>query len=130
MPHIHIDHSPNAADRVDMASLCEALAEAAVATGIFPRAGIRVRAVPAATVWMADGNPDHAYADITIRIGAGRSAATRSAATDAIFEAARAHCARALASGSFMLSCEMREIDPALSRKTSSIRDHLPPGMH
>ena len=126
MPHIQIDYSPNLAARLDVAGLCLALRDAAVATGILPRAGIRVRATAADHVVIADGNPDHAFLDISLRLRAGRTEADKARATAEIFAAAEAFCAEVLANSSFMLSFEMRDIDPALSPKTSSIRRYLP----
>jgi 5-carboxymethyl-2-hydroxymuconate isomerase len=125
MPHIHIDYSPNLADRLDMGALCRVLRDAAVETGVLPLAGLRVRATPCAHVVIADGNPDHAFADISVRLRAGRSAQDKARATALIFAAAEAFCADVLASSSFMLSFEMRDIDPDLSPKTSSIRRYL-----
>lgn len=126
MPHIMIDYSPNLAARLDIAGLCRCLRDAAVATGILPPAGIRVRATACDHVVIADGNPDHAFLDISLRLREGRSKADREAATAAVFAAAKSYCADVLASSSFMLSFEMREIDASLSPKTSSIRRYLP----
>ncbi len=128
MPHIQIDYSANLETRLDVAGLCRALRDAAVATGVLPLAGLRVRATRADHVVIADGNPDHAYLDISIRLRGGRSAEAKAAATAAIFAAAEAFCAGVMASSSFMLSMEMRDIDPALSPKASSIRNYLPGG--
>jgi 5-carboxymethyl-2-hydroxymuconate isomerase len=63
-------------------------------------------------------------------LGAGRTDAAKTTATDAVFEAARAFTADLMASAPFMLSLELRELDPAFSRKAGSIRDYLPPDMH
>jgi 5-carboxymethyl-2-hydroxymuconate isomerase len=126
MPHFHIEYSPNLEERLDIAAFCRALRDAAADTGVFPLAGIRVRATPCAHVVMADGDPDHAFLDFSIRLRAGRSDADKKRAVDHIFKAAEDFCADVMASSSFMLSCEMRDIDPALSPKSSSIRDHLP----
>lgn len=126
MPHFHIDYSPNLEERIDIPGFCVVLRDAAMETGVFPLAGLRIRATPAAHVVMADGNPDHAYLDLSIRLRAGRSDADKARATQHIFDAASAFCAPLLKTTSFMLSMEMRDIDPALSPKVSSIRDHLP----
>lgn len=126
MPHIHIDYSPNLESRLDIAGLCRSLRDAAVETGILPQAGIRVRATACTHVVIADGNPDHAFLDISLRLRGGRPQAAKEEATSHIFAAAEAFCAEVLASSSFMLSFEMRDIDPALSPKTSSIRRYLP----
>ena len=126
MPHIQIDYSANLESRLDVAGLCRALRDAASATGILPLAGIRVRAMKADHVVIADGNPDHAYLDISVRLRGGRSDADKVEATAAIFAAAEAYCAEVMATSSFMLSMEMRDIDPALSPKSSSVRKYLP----
>ncbi|MBL9062848.1 5-carboxymethyl-2-hydroxymuconate isomerase [Tabrizicola sp.] len=126
MPHIQIDYSANLESRLDVAGLCRVLRDAAVATGILPLAGIRVRALRADHVVIADGNPDHAFLDISIRLRGGRSDAAKAEATALIFAAAETFCAEVMASSSLMLSLEMRDIDPALSPKASSIRNYLP----
>jgi 5-carboxymethyl-2-hydroxymuconate isomerase len=128
MAHIMIDYSPNLTGRLDIAGLCRALRDAAVETGVLPMAGIRVRAVACDHVVIADGNPEHAFCDISLRLRGGRSAEDKARATAHIFAAAEAFCADVLATSSFMLSFEMRDIDPALSPKTSSIRRYLPEG--
>lgn len=126
MPHILIDYSANLETRLDMAGLCHALRDAAVATGVFPLAGIRVRAVRVDHMVMADGNPDHAYLDIALRIGQGRDAESRGRALDAIFAAVEGFVGPVMASSSLMLSMELREIVAEFSRKSSSIRRYLP----
>lgn len=130
MPHIILEYSSNLEGRLDMAALCVALKDAAAATGVFPPAGIRVRAYKADHVVIADGDPSHGFVDITVRLGAGRDAAAKTRAADAVFDAARGFTAELMASAPFMLSLDLREIDAKFSRKTSSIRDYLPPEMH
>ena len=125
MPHIHIDYSPNLEARLDIAALCRVLRDAAVETGVLPPAGIRVRATACTHVVIADGNPDHAFLDISLRLRAGRSTEDKARATAHIFAAAETFCAEALATSSLMLSFEMRDIDPDLSPKTSSTRRYL-----
>ena len=126
MPHIHVDYSPNLESRLDIAGLCRALRDAAVKTGVLPLAGLRVRATTCTHAVIADGNPDHAFMDISLRLRAGRSPEDKARATAQVFAAAEAFCAEVLATSSFMLSFEMRDIDPDLSPKTSSIRRYLP----
>jgi 5-carboxymethyl-2-hydroxymuconate isomerase len=77
-------------------------------------------------VVIADGNSDHAFLDISVRLRAGRPQSVKEAATARIFAAAEAYCAEVLATSSFLLSFEMRDIDAELSPKTSSIRRYLP----
>jgi 5-carboxymethyl-2-hydroxymuconate isomerase len=126
VPHIQIDYSPNLDSRLDIAALCRVLRDAAVETGILPLAGIRVRATACTHAVIADGDPRHAFLDISLRLRAGRPAEAKAQASARIFAAAEAFCADLLATSSFMLSFEMRDIDPALSPKVSSIRRYLP----
>jgi 5-carboxymethyl-2-hydroxymuconate isomerase len=126
VPHIQIDYSPNLEARLDVAGLCRTLRDAAVATGILPLAGIRVRATACTHVVIADGDPAHAFLDISLRLREGRPLAARERATAEIFAAAESYCAKVLAESSFLLSFEMREIDARLAPKASSIRRYLP----
>jgi 5-carboxymethyl-2-hydroxymuconate isomerase len=126
MPHVQIDYSPNLESRLDLPGLCLALRDAAVETGVLPLAGLRVRATACSHVVIADGNPDHAFLDISLRLRAGRRPEAKARATAHIFAAAEAFCAKVLATSSLMLSFEMRDIDADLSPKTSSIRRYLP----
>ena len=125
MPHIHLDYSANLESHVDMAALCNHLRVVAATIDTFPMAGLRVRAVAATHVSMADGNPEFGYIDISVRLRAGRDMATRKAATAALFEAAERFLAPVMAERPLALSFEMRDIDPELSPKIGNIRDYM-----
>ena len=126
MPHLIIDYSANLEDAVDIAGLCNALRLAATTLEVFPAAGVRVRAIPAPHWSIADGNPDHGYIDISVRLRAGRPQAAKEAATQALFKVAEDFVAPAMNHQPIALSFEMRDIDASLSPKTGSIRDFLP----
>ncbi len=126
MPHIHIDHSPGLGQRLDIPLLCRTLRDVAVDTGVFPLAGVRIRVIECDYALIADGNPQHAYIDISVRLRGGRDLDTRRSAVAALFEAAQTQCADLLENSSLALSMEMRDIDPELSPKTGSIRRYLP----
>jgi 5-carboxymethyl-2-hydroxymuconate isomerase len=125
VPHLTIEYSANMETRVDMARMCDVLRRAAIATGALPMAGVRVRAVCATHVSIADGGVDHGFVDISLRLRGGRDLATRKAATAQIFDAAHDFLQPAMDKYSIALSFEMRDIDPELSPKTGTIRDHL-----
>lgn len=125
MPHLILDYSANMEDRVDIATLCDVLRTEAIATKVLPMAGVRVRAIRANHVSVADGNPDHGYIDISVRLREGRDLQARKEATKMIFGAAKAYLAPAMAKYSVALSFEMRNIDAELSPKLSTTRDHL-----
>ncbi len=126
MPHVIVEYSANLDDAIDMAAFCEVLRAAAVKTGVFPEAGIRVRALRCETYVIADGRmPDTGFVDISVRLRGGRTFEARERATQDIFAAAEHHLEPVFADRPFALSFEMRDIDPALSPKRSSIRDFL-----
>ncbi|MFZ2100414.1 MAG: 5-carboxymethyl-2-hydroxymuconate Delta-isomerase [Oricola sp.] len=128
MPHIMVDYSANMEEAVDIAALCEVLRRTGIETGVFPMAGIRVRAFRADHVAIADGDPRHGYIDISVRLRGGRSFEARKEATERLFAAAKAFLDPVIASMPMALSMEMRDIDPELSPKLNTIRDHLKEG--
>ncbi|MCK4711836.1 MAG: 5-carboxymethyl-2-hydroxymuconate isomerase [Marinosulfonomonas sp.] len=128
MPHLMIVYSPNMETRVDMEGLCNTLRLAAIETGVLPMAGIRVGAIRADHACLADGDADHGYIDISVRLREGRSLLTRKMAIALIFDAAKAFLAPAMAKYPIALSLEMRQIDAELAPKTSTIAEHLGKG--
>ena len=124
MPHISIEYSGNLEEVVDMSAFCEALRVAGVETGVFPMAGIRVRAFRADHYAVADGDPKHGFIDIAVRLREGRPQEKKEAATEHLFAAARSFLAPTFAKHSIALSLEMRDIDASLSPKAGTL--HLP----
>jgi 5-carboxymethyl-2-hydroxymuconate isomerase len=125
MPHFIVEYSANIESSVDMAQLCELIRATAVTIDALPMAGIRVRAIKVAHYAIADGNPDHAYIDVSVRLRGGRTIEVRKAATQTLFDAVKTFLEPAMAERSLALSFEMRDIDPELSPKCGSIREHL-----
>ncbi|NOD93741.1 5-carboxymethyl-2-hydroxymuconate isomerase [Ruegeria sp. HKCCD4884] len=125
MPHFHVEYSGNLEDKIDMGGLCECIRATAAEIDTFPMPGIRVRATRVDHYAIADGNPAHGFVDISIRLRAGRSEDVKQDATRRVFDAVKAYLASALSQNSIALSLEMRDIDPKLSPKTGTIRDHL-----
>jgi 5-carboxymethyl-2-hydroxymuconate isomerase len=126
MPHFIVEYSANIENRVDMSQLCELIRATAVKIDALPMPGIRVRAIKVDHYAIADGNPEHAYIDVSVRLRGGRSMEVRKAATHTLFEAIKTFLEPVMAGSSLALSFEMRDIDPELSPKCGSIREHLP----
>lgn len=123
MPHLVIDHSANL--DADMPAVCAQLADAMDATGIFPRAGTRVRA-HAATAWViADRREENAYCHMILRMGAGRDMDTKRRAGDAVMAAAQQIFAAHLAAQHFALSLEIVEIDAVLTWKQNAMAQRM-----
>lgn len=125
MPHFSIEYSANLEELVDIAKLCDALRKAAIETGVFPLAGIRVRAFRADHVSIADGDPRHGFLDLSIRLREGRPQNAKEEATAHVFKALEAFLEPVMAQHPIALSMEMRDINASLSPKTGTIRDHL-----
>ncbi|MEL6745516.1 MAG: 5-carboxymethyl-2-hydroxymuconate isomerase [Pseudomonadota bacterium] len=125
MPHLVADYSANLADRCDIQQLQNVLYGAAVASGIFPLGGIRVRFHRAEVYAIADRHEDNAYLSVVLRIGVGRSLETKKAAGASIFRALEAFFADELAGGHFMLSVDMVENDPEVSFKANGVYNRL-----
>lgn len=125
MPHFEITYSANLEQVVDMGALCEAIRAEAALIETFPTAGIRVRAIRADHVAMADGDAKHGFVDLSVRLREGRPADVKRDAITRIFARLRAFMASAMEQHSIALSAEMRDINAELSPKYGNIRDHL-----
>lgn len=108
-----------------MPALCRAAHDAMIAAGIFPLAGIRIRAYRADHWIVADGLDENDFLAMTLSVGAGRTKEALKTAGDLIFAAAREVLAEPLATPHFALSLEIRVIDPDLSWKETPIHARL-----
>ena len=125
MPHFTIEYSANLDTRVDMAEIVEIVRNAAVETGIFPLGGIRVRAVRCEHYAIADGNPQHGFLAMVLRLGEGRDLAARQKAGEHIFRALSVHLDPVFAGSKFALSFDMQINDKETSWKRNNIHDAL-----
>ena len=125
MPHVSLEYSGNLADAVDIGALCEEIRATAARMDAFAMPGVRVRALKVDHFAIADGDPKHGFIDISVRLRGGRPLEVRKAATAELFAAVEAYLAPVMATRSIALSLEMRDIDPELSPKSGTIRDHL-----
>ncbi len=125
MPHLSLEYSPGLDRIADPDAICRAAHGAMVEAGIFPLAGIRVRAHKADHAIVADGHPDNNFLAMTLSVGSGRSTEQLHAAGEQIFKAVQAELAAPLATPHFALSLEIRIINPDLSWKDTPIHTRL-----
>ena len=125
MPHFAIEYSANLDARVDMAEIVEVVRTAAVETGIFPLGGIRVRAVRCEHYAIADGNPQHGFLAMVLRLGEGRDLAARQKAGEQIFRALSVHLDPVFRGSKFALSFDMQINDKETSWKRNNIHEAL-----
>ena len=125
MPHFTIEYSANLEPCVDMQTVVEVVRKAAIETGIFPLGGIRIRALRCEHYAIADGNPQHGFLDMVLRLGEGRDLAARKKAGEHIFKALSAHLDPVFAAHKFALSFDIQINDKETSWKRNNIHDAL-----
>jgi len=125
MPHFTIEYSANLDGRVDMGAVVELVRKEAVATGIFPLGGIRVRAIKCEHYAIADGARNFGFLDMVLRLGEGRDLATRQKAGEHIFKALSAYFDPVFANSRFALSFDMQINDKETSWKRNNIHEAL-----
>ncbi len=102
MPHLVILYTPNLDAWADMTALCRQLADTMIAVrdeagvAVFPVGGTRVMAFAAQHYAVADSSGDHAFCWLNLRMGLGRSDATKKRAGTALEHAAAAFFASTL----------------------------------
>ncbi len=126
MAHMTIQYSGNLDACLDMTAFCDAVRDAMVNTGLFPLAGIRVRAYPAAHYTIADGTKAFAFADLVCRIGLGRSKDQKAQMVDEIYSDLEDWVKPRLTQVPFALSLEVVEINyPFAEKRLNTIRAAL-----
>lgn len=126
MAHFVLEYSDNLnQDKVSVQKLFAALHDAAQKTELFPLKGIRSRAYCCENYRLADGNPDHGFAHLEVKLGAGRSLEERKLASEQFFAVFTEHFSDAFAQKGIGLSFEMRELEPVLKFNKNNIQDYL-----
>jgi 5-carboxymethyl-2-hydroxymuconate isomerase len=125
MPHAIIEYSANLDEQLDLPRFLTALRDSALATGVFPIGGVRVRAYRADHYVIADGHADNAFVHIMLRVGHGRDLATRKRACEAIFATACEQLAALYERIPLGISLEMQEVDPVLTCKQNNLHEYV-----
>lgn len=125
MPHFILEHSANLSnDSLDLDGLFTRLIDQAVATGIFPLAGIRCRAHRCEHFRVADGTPEFAFVHLHVRIGSGRSEEQKTSAAKVLFAVLTDHLAQLYESQGLAISFELTEL-PVHKFNQNNLRDYL-----
>jgi 5-carboxymethyl-2-hydroxymuconate isomerase len=125
MPHIAVEYSANLDAKIDMVALCSDIKRTLLATGLFELGAVRVRAFAAEVYAITDDHPANAFADVSVRMGAGRSDADKKRLGEVLFATLNERFGELLVEPHFALSLEIREIDPQLSWKKNSMHARL-----
>lgn len=125
MPHIVVEYSANIEEALKLDALFEKLVYAAVGTGLFELAGIRVRGERRDRYRIADNHADNGFVHMTLRVGAGRPEAALKQAGDRIDAVLCEHLAAMFRARPLAVSMEIQEIHPALTWKKNNILEHM-----
>ena len=125
MAHITIEYSANLAEHHDVGALVEAVHEAAAVHGLTPLDGLRTRAVARTHYRVADGDPDHAFVAISVRVGPGRDPAARTTFLEAILAAAEAHVGATSSPLAVAWSAELTEVDATFRINRNGVRARI-----
>lgn len=130
MPHLTLDHSGNLSSTGDFPALCRKLAQCLIAQRVdgkpvYPPGGVRVRTFAADAWCIGDGSVDAAYVHAVLKLGAGRSEATKRATGDALFALMKAHFAGHFERSGLALSLEIEEFGEAGTWKHNNLHARL-----
>ncbi len=120
MPHVIIDYSRGASQRVQMEVLTQAVHRCIRDGGVVEPKAVRTLAREADFSCVADEHPQSQFIQIIIRMAPGRPIETKQRLVKAVFEAARAAAASALAEGQLGLRVDLYESDPAFAVQEST----------
>ena len=123
MPHVVIEYSANLEAEIEPMRLVRVVHEAVLAQPIFEPPGVRTRAARREHFLVADGDPGHAFVAVTARIGPGRTAQARKAASEAIMAALYGLLDPIYRSRGLLLSVEVTELDNSAMTRRNSLRE-------
>lgn len=125
MPHFILEHSGNLTDEMlELDTLFAHLVDNAVATGIFPLAGIRCRAHRCEHFRVADGTKTFGFVHLNVRIGAGRSEDDKAKSAKILFDVLTEHLSALYDNQGLAISFELTEL-PAHKFNKNNLRDYL-----
>ena len=126
MPHFILEYSANLEQAgVQVGDILRDLAESAVGTGIFPRAGVRARAHRCEDYYIADGRKEFAFVHLDVRIGKGRTDEEKRQSMDAFVGVLRDSLKSISDSRGLAISFELNELPEGFKTNINNLRDHL-----
>jgi len=127
MPHFTLEYSNNI-DKEKLAAreLFAKLHTAAANTeAAFPLKGMRSRAFASEETYVADGNPDHMFVHLLVKIGVGRSLEQREIASKELFAVLTEHFASSFEERGVAMSFEMMELESITKFNKNNVGDYL-----
>ncbi|MBN8284428.1 5-carboxymethyl-2-hydroxymuconate Delta-isomerase [Zoogloea sp.] len=122
MPHLIYEYTDNLKAEGDIPGLLRKTNQVVLDQGgVFPKGGIRSRAICLADYCVADGSADDAFVHLTFKMGAGRTAEEKQKVGDELFAMLKAHFADISARRGLALSMEIVEFSEAGTWKHNNI---------
>lgn len=126
MPHVTVEYTDNLAPAADIPGLLKLIADrCADSGGVLPLAGVRVRAIRLTEYVIADGKPEYAFVNITVKLGKGRDPVFKKTFFGALFEAIKTHLAGVRAERPVAISMYLEEIDEDGAYRDNGVRTAL-----
>jgi 5-carboxymethyl-2-hydroxymuconate isomerase len=119
-----VEYSANIEDRIALDGLLDKLHACALATGVFPLGGLRVRAHRSDAYRIADLSPDNGFVHVTALIGHGRPLDVQQRAGEELLAALAAHLEPLFAQSPLAISLNMQEMHPVLNFKKNNLHDY------
>ena len=117
MAHLSFHCSRNLSKYLELNSFCDVMRKTMIQTKNFPIGGIRVRGFVADVISLADGDPNHNFLDMILRMGEGRSTDVRKIIAEAIYSSAEDFIKKKNLKDPIALSLEIIEINKEFSIK-------------
>ena len=117
MAHLSFQYSRGLSKHLDLSLFCDLMRATMIKTTYFPVGGIRVRGFVADVISVADGDPNHNFIDMVLRMGEGRSVDIRKKITETLYSTAEDFIKKRNISNPIALSLEVLEIYSEFSIK-------------
>jgi 5-carboxymethyl-2-hydroxymuconate isomerase len=120
-----VEYSANIEAEIAVDDMLDKLHSTALATGIFPLGGVRIRAVRIDKYRIADCHPDNAFVNMMALVGHGRSVDVRRRAGEQLFTALTTHLDGIFRARPLAISFYMHESDPELNFKKNNLHEYV-----
>lgn len=125
MPHLIVEYSANIEQEIALDALLDKLHACALATGVFPIGGLRVRAHRADAYRIADLAPDNGFVHVTALIGHGRPLDVQQRAGQELLAALSEHLDALFAKRPLAISLNIQEMHPVLNFKKNNLHEYV-----
>jgi 5-carboxymethyl-2-hydroxymuconate isomerase len=125
LPHLIVEYSANLEQKIALDALLDKLHACALATGVFPIGGLRVRAHRADAYRIADLSPDNGFVHVTALIGHGRPLDVQQRAGQELLATLTEHLDSLFANSPLAISLNVQEMHPVLNFKKNNLHEYV-----